>query len=74
MRVPQFSGYVESEVIRILDGGVSQSNAERSTLFEHLFHQKRFQDSVQLFTHRFQKDLKNTPRKIAYFFCIPVAA
>ena len=55
--VSQFGCHVKSEVVRVLDGRVTQPNAERSTLFECLFQQQGFQKGVDFFSNVLQKNL-----------------
>ncbi len=54
MRVPQFSSYVEPEILRVLNGTVSQFNANTATLFKCLLEQQRLQYRVQLLTNVLQ--------------------
>lgn len=44
--VPQLGGDVEAEVGGVLDGGISQPDADAATLLEGLLQQQRLQDGV----------------------------
>ena len=46
--VPQLGGDVELEVLRVLDGGVTQLDTEAAALLECLFQQQGLQDGIQL--------------------------
>ena len=48
MWIPQLGGHVESEVLGVLDGAVSQLDADAASLLEGLFEEQRLQDGVNL--------------------------
>ena len=54
--VSQFSGHVETEVLRILDGAVSEFDADAPSLFECLFQQQRFKNRVNFLSNVLQED------------------
>ena len=68
--VPQFRGDVESEVVRVLNRGISQSDAEGSPLFECLLQQQRLQQGIYLFSYVLQQNLKGTKEKTSSFASI----
>ena len=70
MRVPEFGGDVEAEVVGVLDGAVSETDADGSTGLEGLFEQEGLQDWIQLLSHIFQENLSGTKwSKNAPFVC-----
>ena len=48
MGVSQLGGDVELEVLRVLNGGVTQLDTEAAALLECLFQQQGLQDGIQL--------------------------
>lgn len=61
MRVTQLGGDVEAEVGRVLDGGVSQADAQRPGLLEGLLQQQRLQDGVQILADVLQQHWNTKP-------------
>ena len=56
MWISQLSGHVETEVLGILNGAVSQLDADASPLFEGLLQQQWLQDGINLLPHVLQED------------------
>ena len=48
MWIPQLGGHVESEVLGVLDGAISQLDADAASLLEGLFEEQWLQDGVNL--------------------------
>ena len=57
VRVPQFGGDVELEVVRVFNGGVTQLDADAASLLECLLKQQRFQNLVKLLLDVLQQHL-----------------
>ena len=49
MGVSQFGCDVESEILTVLNSGVTKTNANGTTLFERLLQQQRLQKRIQFF-------------------------
>ena len=56
VRVSQFCCHVETEVLGVLNGAVSQLDADAATLLEGLFEQQGLQDGVYLLPNVLQED------------------
>ena len=57
MWVAELGGDVELEVLGVLNGGVSQLDAQAAALLEGLLQQQGLQDRVQLFPYVLQQNL-----------------
>ena len=55
--VPQLGGDVELEVLGVLNGAVTQTDAQGAGLLERLLQQQRLQHRVQLLTDVLQENL-----------------
>ncbi len=58
MRVTELGGDVEAEIMGILDGAVTKTDADGSTLFEGLLEEEGLQEGVQLLTDVLKKHLE----------------
>ena len=56
MWVSEFGGHVELEVVAVLNGAVSELDADGTALLEGLFEQQRFQHGVEFLTDVFHQD------------------
>ena len=56
VRVPQLRRDVEAEVLGVLDGAVSQLDADAASLLEGLLQEQRLQDGVQFLSNVLQED------------------
>ena len=53
--VPEFGGYVEAEVLGVLDGAVAQLDTDAAPLLKGLLQQQRLQDWIQLLPNVLQQ-------------------
>ena len=61
MRIPQFGGDVEPEVLGVLDGAVTKTNTDASPLFEDLLQEQGLQNGIKPFSDVLQQNLHKPP-------------
>ena len=61
MRVPQFGGDIEPEVLGVLNGAVSETNTDTSSLFEGLLQEQGLENGIKLFSDVLQQNLHKPP-------------